>query len=81
MRKGQTVKKQIKFREEAKRAGILVHGCFMVGFPGETLETMHKTLDLAIMLDDAASDLAESLFSEGDADQKADQGARRKHRQ
>lgn len=50
MRKGQTVKKQIKFRKDAKRAGILVHGCFMVGFPGETLETMHKTLELAIML-------------------------------
>ncbi|MCG6552804.1 MAG: B12-binding domain-containing radical SAM protein [Candidatus Magnetominusculus sp. LBB02] len=36
-----------KFMEDARRAGILIHGCFMVGLPGETRETMAMTLALA----------------------------------
>ena len=36
---------------DCRKLGILVHGCFMVGFPGETRETLQKTLDLAISLD------------------------------
>jgi radical SAM superfamily enzyme YgiQ (UPF0313 family) len=36
-----------RFMEDARRAGILIHGCFMVGLPGETLQTMRMTLDLA----------------------------------
>lgn len=51
MRKGQNVEKQLQFMESCRDLGILVHGCFMVGFPGETQETMEKTLDLAIRLD------------------------------
>ncbi|MFO0752368.1 MAG: radical SAM protein [Thermodesulfovibrionales bacterium] len=39
--------KMLRFMEDARRAGILVHGCFMVGHPGETQETMQQTLDLA----------------------------------
>ncbi|RJQ16279.1 MAG: radical SAM protein [Nitrospiraceae bacterium] len=35
------------FMKNARKAGILVHGCFMVGNQGETLETMEKTLRLA----------------------------------
>jgi anaerobic magnesium-protoporphyrin IX monomethyl ester cyclase len=34
----------------AHLAGVLVHGCFMVGNPGETRETMEKTLRHAIRL-------------------------------
>jgi radical SAM superfamily enzyme YgiQ (UPF0313 family) len=47
------MKKQIKieqffqFRQDAARAGVLVHGCFMAGNPGETKETLTKTLQLA----------------------------------
>jgi anaerobic magnesium-protoporphyrin IX monomethyl ester cyclase len=51
MRKGQNVAMQRKFMDNCRELGILVHGCFMVGFPGETRETMKKTLDLAIDLD------------------------------
>ena len=36
-----------KFVADAKRAGILVHGCFMVGNRGETRETLEKTLAFA----------------------------------
>jgi anaerobic magnesium-protoporphyrin IX monomethyl ester cyclase len=50
MWKGQTVEAQKKFIENCRKLGILVHGCFMVGFPGETPETMQKTLNLAIHL-------------------------------
>lgn len=36
-----------RFREDARRAGVLVHGCFMAGVPGETRESLEKTLALA----------------------------------
>jgi anaerobic magnesium-protoporphyrin IX monomethyl ester cyclase len=36
-----------QFFADAKRAGILIHGCFMVGNRGETRKTMEKTLDFA----------------------------------
>ncbi len=36
-----------QFMRNAKKAGLLIHGCFMVGFPGETLKTMNETLELA----------------------------------
>ena len=48
MRKGQNNKIQKKFVDNAHNLGLLVHGCFMVGFPGETRETMQKTLRLAM---------------------------------
>jgi anaerobic magnesium-protoporphyrin IX monomethyl ester cyclase len=35
------------FMKDARKAGILIHGCFMVGFPGETKETMEQTLRFA----------------------------------
>ncbi|MFC2075717.1 B12-binding domain-containing radical SAM protein [candidate division KSB1 bacterium] len=35
------------FAREARRAGILVHGCFMAGLPGETKDTLKKTIDFA----------------------------------
>jgi len=35
------------FMSAAKKAGILIHGCFMVGLPGETKETMQQTLALS----------------------------------
>lgn len=37
----------IKFAQNAKKAGLLVHGCFMFGNPGETKETMEATLNFA----------------------------------
>ena len=47
MRKGQNTNIQAKFVENAHKLGLLVHGCFMVGFPGESKITMQRTLDLA----------------------------------
>jgi len=51
MRKGTKLERMYQFMKDAKKAGILIHGCFMVGFPGETLDDVKKTIDLAINLD------------------------------
>jgi radical SAM superfamily enzyme YgiQ (UPF0313 family) len=50
MHKGVRVEQFHEFRQAAQRAGILVHGCFMVGNPGETRSSMQKTLKLAMTL-------------------------------
>jgi len=50
IRKGIKIEHSIKFVENAKRAGLLVHGCFMVGNKGETRESMEKTLQFALQL-------------------------------
>jgi radical SAM superfamily enzyme YgiQ (UPF0313 family) len=47
IRKKMTIEKMHQFTADARKAGILVHGCFMVGHPGETRETMEQTLKLA----------------------------------
>ena len=39
--------KAIEFTKNARKAGLLVHGCFMVGNPGDTPETLRMTLDYA----------------------------------
>lgn len=39
-----------RFALDARRAGIMIHGCFMVGNRGETHETLEKTLALACEL-------------------------------
>jgi radical SAM superfamily enzyme YgiQ (UPF0313 family) len=50
MKKRLTVEKINKFFEDAKTAGILIHGCFLVGNPGETKETLEKTFRFALEL-------------------------------
>jgi anaerobic magnesium-protoporphyrin IX monomethyl ester cyclase len=39
-----------QFMKDARKAGIFIHGCFMMGFPGETPDLARKTIDLAIRL-------------------------------
>ncbi len=51
MKKGMRVEQFYRFREDARRAGVLIHGCFMAGNPGETRETLAKTMQLAKQLD------------------------------
>ncbi len=47
IKKRVSVEKMKQFMDDARKAGILIHGCFMVGHPGETKETMKQTLELA----------------------------------
>ena len=50
MWKGSTISRQKEFVKDCHDLGIIVHGCFMFGFPGETQETMEKTLRYAMDL-------------------------------
>ena len=36
-----------RFFKDAKRAGILIHGCFLVGNKGDSQQTMEETLNFA----------------------------------
>jgi len=42
-----TVEDYYKFAKNARKAGIHMHGCFIVGGPGENRNTMEKTLKMA----------------------------------
>lgn len=50
IRKGTTLSQVYSYVENAKKAGLMVHACYMVGNMGETKETMQKTLELALKL-------------------------------
>jgi len=47
MHKGITLEMSHNFARSAKRAGLLVHGCFMAGNPGEDRRTLSETLRLS----------------------------------
>ena len=47
MHKNLKVSQIYQFMKDTKKAGLLVHGCFLVGNPGETKETLNKTLAMA----------------------------------
>jgi len=47
MHKGITLDQSIKFDRLARKARLRVHGCFMVGNPGETRQTMKETLEFS----------------------------------
>ena len=49
--KGITLEQSMKFAKNAKKAGLMVHGCFILGLPGETKETIKKTIEFAKKLD------------------------------
>jgi anaerobic magnesium-protoporphyrin IX monomethyl ester cyclase len=51
IKKGTTPGQGRQFTADARRAGLLVHGCFVAGQPGETRETLRQTLDYALSLD------------------------------
>ena len=48
--KGTTVEQNMEFAERAGKAGLLVHGCFMAGNPGETPETLEETFQMSLKL-------------------------------
>jgi len=51
MHKNATLEDARRFMELSKKAGLDVHGCFVLGLPGETRETMEKTIRFALDLD------------------------------
>ena len=50
IKKGTNLKLIREYMKNAKRAGLLVHACYMVGNEGETKETMKETFKLALEL-------------------------------
>ncbi len=50
IKKRTTLEQAHRFMAAARQEGILVHGCFIVGLPGETRQSMEKTLAMAIAL-------------------------------
>lgn len=50
IKKGTKVEQFYDYVANAKRAGLLIHACYMVGNQGETHETMEETLKLALRL-------------------------------
>jgi len=48
--KGTTVEQNMAFAVRARKAGLLVHGCFMAGNPGETIDTLEETFLMAVKL-------------------------------
>ena len=53
--KGTTIEQVEAYCKNAKKAGLLVHACYMVGNEGETKETMMNTLKFALKLDTDAA--------------------------
>src|SRR6266567_4432833 len=55
IKKGATVDMAERFTANCKKLGLLIHGDFIIGLPGETRQTLRKTIDFAKRLDDETS--------------------------
>ena len=51
IKKGATIEGAKRFTRDAHSLGLVVHGDFIVGLPGETRETLRNTIDFAKRLD------------------------------
>src|SRR5450631_2550924 len=51
IKKGATVERARQFTANCKKLGLKVHGDFIIGLPGETRESIRKTIDFAKKLD------------------------------
>ena len=47
VKKGTTLEQSVRLAKEAQRLGFTVHGCFMFGAPGESMESALKTIEFA----------------------------------
>ncbi|MFA4889086.1 MAG: radical SAM protein [Candidatus Omnitrophota bacterium] len=45
--KGITLEQSVNFARAANKLGFVIHGCFMLGAPGETRESCQETIDFA----------------------------------
>ncbi|MFN7995688.1 MAG: hopanoid biosynthesis associated radical SAM protein HpnJ [Bryobacteraceae bacterium] len=51
IKKGATIDMALRFTDNCKKLGLLIHGDFIIGLPGETRESIRKTIDFAKRLD------------------------------
>lgn len=47
IKKGITLERAKKFTEDAKKAGLKIFGCFMIGLPGDNEQTVEETFQFA----------------------------------
>jgi hopanoid biosynthesis associated radical SAM protein HpnJ len=47
IKKGATIERALQFAKDCKKLGLAIHGDFILGLPGETKETIRKTIDFA----------------------------------
>lgn len=47
VKKGITLEQSKRFAEKAHLLGFTIHGCFMIGAPGETRESVQRTIEFA----------------------------------
>jgi radical SAM superfamily enzyme YgiQ (UPF0313 family) len=47
IKKGLRTEIAARFTADCRRLGILIHGTFILGLPGETVQTIQKTIDFA----------------------------------
>jgi len=45
------LQQSFEFMKNAHRAGLLVHGCFILGLPGDNEKSIQRTIDLSIALE------------------------------
>ena len=51
IKKGATIDMALRFTDNCKKLGLVIHGDYIIGLPGETRETIRKTIDFAKRLD------------------------------
>jgi hopanoid biosynthesis associated radical SAM protein HpnJ len=51
IKKGATIEQALSFMKSCRQLGLKVHGDFQMGLPGETSETIERTIRFAIKLD------------------------------
>ncbi len=51
IKKGITIEQALAFMKNCRRLGLKVHGDFQMGLPGETRETIERTIQIAMRLD------------------------------
>jgi hopanoid biosynthesis associated radical SAM protein HpnJ len=51
IKKGATIDMAERFTANCKKLGLVIHGDFIIGLPGETRQTIRKTIDFAKRLD------------------------------
>jgi radical SAM superfamily enzyme YgiQ (UPF0313 family) len=51
VKKGATVERARDFTRDCKKLGLVIHGDFILGLPGETKESIRRTIDFAKELD------------------------------
>jgi radical SAM superfamily enzyme YgiQ (UPF0313 family) len=51
IKKGATVERALDFQRDCHKLGLVVHGDFILGLPGETAESIRNTIEFAKQLD------------------------------